>query len=342
MNFLTKFACLAAFGAVLYATNVCQGWTLSFVLFVAWIMTGGYYTIYLLYHTFWRDIKALNFMIQLLMLVKKGEFQNMSVPKMFSKTAKKMPNKVMFYFEDQTWTFKQIDEYSNKVANYFSSLNYSKNDTIALFMENRPEYVATWLGLAKIGVIPALINYNLKQNALVHTVRVANSKAIIYGVELSQEVSEILSTLKNGTSVAFPNFSSGPVEKKNFDVPNTVDLNEILDSVSASPVPMEIQNEIGFNDKLLYIYTSGTTGLPKAAVIKHSRFLMAGLVPVFLGGLEPSDILYNALPLYHSSAGMLALGPSFRYGISVTLRVKFSASNFWKDCVKYNCTVRYC
>ena len=55
----------------------------------------------------------------------------------FSKTAKKMPNKVMFYFEDQTWTFKQIDEYSNKVANYFSSLNYSKNDTIALFMENR-------------------------------------------------------------------------------------------------------------------------------------------------------------------------------------------------------------
>ena len=55
----------------------------------------------------------------------------------FSKTAKKMPNKVMFYFEDQTWTFKQIDDYSNKVANYFSSLNYRKNDTIALFMENR-------------------------------------------------------------------------------------------------------------------------------------------------------------------------------------------------------------
>ena len=120
-------------------------------------------------------------------------------------------------------------------------------------------------------MIPALINYNLKQNALVHTVRVANSKAIIYGVELAQEVSEILSTLKNGTAVSFPNFSSGPVEKKNFDVPNTIDLNEILDSVSTSPVPMEIQNEIGFNDKLLYIYTSGTTGLPKAAVIKHSR-----------------------------------------------------------------------
>ena len=52
-----------------------------------------------------------------------------------------------------------------------------------MFMENRPEYVATWLGLAKIGVVPALINYNLKKDALIHTIRVANCKAIIYGVE---------------------------------------------------------------------------------------------------------------------------------------------------------------
>ena len=71
------------------------------------------------------------------------------------------------------------------------------------------------------------------------------------------------------------------------------------------------------------------------------RFLMSGFVPVYLGGLKPStDVLYNALPLYHSSAGMLALGPSFAFGLSVAIRVKFSATNFWKDCVKYKCTVR--
>ena len=103
----------------------------------------------------------------------------MTVPKMFSETAKKLPTKVMFYFEDQTWTFQEIEYYSNRVANYFLSLDYKKGDVIALYMENRPEYVGTWLGLAKIGVVPALINYNLKHNALVHTVRVANCKAII-------------------------------------------------------------------------------------------------------------------------------------------------------------------
>ena len=50
-------------------------------------------------------------------------------------------------------------------------------------MENRPEYVATWLGLAKIGVIPALINHNQKAQALVHAIQVATSKALIYGSE---------------------------------------------------------------------------------------------------------------------------------------------------------------
>ena len=57
---------------------------------------------------------------------------------MFNQTVKKFPNKVMFYFQDQTWTFQDVDKYSNKVANYFLSQDYKKGDTIALFMENRP------------------------------------------------------------------------------------------------------------------------------------------------------------------------------------------------------------
>ena len=125
-------------------------------------------------------------MIRLLALVLKAQWRNLTVPKMFTATANRLPDKVMFYFEDQTWTFRQIEDLSNRMANYFLSLNFTKGDSIAIFMENRPEFVASWLGLAKIGVVPALINYNLKHDSLVHTVQVAKCKAIIYGVELAQ------------------------------------------------------------------------------------------------------------------------------------------------------------
>ena len=90
----------------------------------------------------------------------------------------------------------QVEEYSNRVANYFHSLGYKKGDSVAFFMENRPEYIATWLGLAKIGVTPALINYNLKQQSLVHTIQVSNCKAIIYGIELEKGEINVLIKLK--------------------------------------------------------------------------------------------------------------------------------------------------
>ena len=51
-------------------------------------------------------------------------------------------------------------------------------------MENKPEYIATWLGLSKLGVISALINTNLKNQALVHSITISNSKVIVFGVEL--------------------------------------------------------------------------------------------------------------------------------------------------------------
>ena len=60
-------------------------------------------------------------------------------------------------------------------------------------MENRPEYVATWLGLAKIGVVTALINHNQRLQALIHAVQIANSKALIHGPEFSSGM-EMLST----------------------------------------------------------------------------------------------------------------------------------------------------
>ena len=58
---------------------------------------------------------------------------------------------------------------------------------------------------------------------------------------------------------------------------------------------------IQFSDNLFYIYTSGTTGLPKAAIIKHSKFILASIMCRHIIGLRENDVLYSAgLPLYHT------------------------------------------
>ena len=39
----------------------------------------------------------------------------------------------------------------SRIANYFHTAGFSKGDSVALFMSNRPEFVCIWLGLSKIG-----------------------------------------------------------------------------------------------------------------------------------------------------------------------------------------------
>lgn len=56
--------------------------------------------------------------------------------------------------------------------------------------------------------------------------------------------------------------------------------------------------------------------------------------------LNPSDVLYSPLPLYHLAAGLLGSGQAIVSGVTVVLKRKFSVTAYWKDCVKFNCTVR--
>jgi len=119
-------------------------------------------------------------------------------------------------------------------------------------------------------------------------------------------------------------------------IPNATDLDAgLLHAPTSVPVPSE---QINFTDKLLYIFTSGTTGLPKAAVIKHSRFLFFTMGIHNFVGISDDEVIYDPLPMYHTAGGMLGVGQALIHGSTAVLRRKFSAKSYWADCARYNCT----
>jgi fatty-acyl-CoA synthase len=92
-------------------------------------------------------------------------------------------------------------------------------------------------------------------------------------------------------------------------------------------------------DRALHIYTSGTTGLPKAANISHRRIAewscwFAGLLDA-----RPDDRMYNCLPMYHSTGGVVAIGAMLVSGASVMIRPRFSAARFWDEVADWDCTL---
>ena len=69
------------------------------------------------------------------------------------------------------------------------------------------------------------------------------------------------------------------------------------------------------------------------------RYILASGGCTTVIGCRNDDIIYCTLPLYHSVGGMIALAGTMKHGISMAMRRKFSAKNFWADCVKYHVTV---
>lgn len=95
-----------------------------------------------------------------------------TIPKIFKKIVAANPNNDCFLFQDDRWSFEDVDNYSNRVANFLLESGYRKGDVIAVFSENCPQMVGLWLGMSKVGVVAALINFNLRDIPLAHCIKV--------------------------------------------------------------------------------------------------------------------------------------------------------------------------
>ncbi|XP_033119130.1 long-chain fatty acid transport protein 4-like [Anneissia japonica] len=299
-------------------------------VFLIYLITGGWRFTRNAIITLPRDAHGIYTLFAMKYMLYKYQRDSMLVHKLFQRNVKKHPNKIAFKIEDKTWTFQQIEDYSNSVANYFSGAGYRHGDTVAIFMVGRPEFVAIWLGLSKIGVVAALINFNLRLKSMSHCVSVSNARAMIYGSELSEAISEAQGLQTQGLQY----FCFGDVQP---GVKDAIHLDPLIQS--ASTYCPTCPRELKMKDKLTYIYTSGTTGLPKAAVITHSRFIYMATGMNLGFNFRRDDIIYCAMPLYHSAGGIVGVGQVLLYGCSMAIRKKFSASRFWDDCIKYNATV---
>ena len=150
---------------------------------------------YRLYKQFFFYISALLILFAVQKDIKRYIAEKTLIPDLFARTVAKHKDKPAILYEDEVWTFQDLENYSNAVANYFRNEGYTYGDTVAIVLENSPEYVALWMGMAKIGVHAALINTNLRKDALLHCVTISDAKAVIYGKQFATAIASIVPSL---------------------------------------------------------------------------------------------------------------------------------------------------
>ncbi|KAH9520442.1 hypothetical protein Btru_060800 [Bulinus truncatus] len=243
------------------------------------------------------------------------------------------PKKPFIIFEDNVYTFELVDQLACKVANIAKSWGLGKGDCVAIMIQNEPSFIWTFLGLQKLGIAVALINYNLRLQPLIHSVLAAEPKYFIVGPgnALLEAVCDVVESLGD-IKVFVQGLGSlpSPVGFHSFD--------SLMFETLPIPISSVVRKDLTLKDTCCYIYTSGTTGNPKPAIISHSKSLGIASLLLFVD-LSSTDVLYVVLPLYHSSGGGIGLYGAIATGATILLRKKFSASHFWSDCCQYNVSV---
>ncbi|KOX75216.1 Long-chain fatty acid transport protein 4, partial [Melipona quadrifasciata] len=302
-------ACLALLAIYTGSIFLVQ---LLVVVLVAYLVSGGRFRwFYVALRTAPRDLVAITRYIKVLWIIRGHERKNRSIADVFRQYVNRHPNKVCFIYEDQEWTFQQVEDYSNKVATVFKSSGYRKGDVIGILLENRVEFVALWLGLSKLGIIVPLLNTNLRKTALQHSISVSKCQALIYGADFTDPISDII----DSTDPKFPLYRVGSLSNSKISKLKDNDLDALMANVSSAPPVSEEKS--AYHDQLVYIFTSGTTGLPKAAVITNSRFMFMATGIFMLAKFKSSDIIYTPLPLYHTAGGVMAVGAALLHGATV-------------------------
>lgn len=234
--------------------------------------------------------------------------------------------KSAFIFEGHTLSYKAFDARANRVAHWALAQQLEPGDTVALMLENCPDYAAVWFGLAKVGVMTALINTNLQGDGLNHCIAIVNSKAVIAGGQQAGRVAELFATKDRSIPVW------------DFDGQSGENLESALSGQPETRPSRKRRMHLTGADGALFIYTSGTTGLPKAARITHNRLRGMARYARILGKVDEQDRVYNTLPLYHSTGGGMGTAGPLVYGATVILRRKLSVSAFWDDAVQHEAT----
>jgi acyl-CoA synthetase (AMP-forming)/AMP-acid ligase II len=201
--------------------------------------------------------------------------------------AKKFPNTIALKDATRNFTYPQLNERANRLANGLLGLGLRKGDKVAVLLENCIEIVEAYLATAKTGIVMVPVNFRLIGKEIEYIVNNSDASAFIVHEEFAPTVESIRQGLKNISQdryVVVGGKADGYHEYEEF-IRNSPD-----DEVEATVNP---------EDTWLILYTSGTTGVPKGVVRSHESYISFYLINAVDFGFDERDICLNIMPLFH-------------------------------------------
>jgi acyl-CoA synthetase (AMP-forming)/AMP-acid ligase II len=225
------------------------------------------------------------------------------------------PERDCIVFEGKRWTYAQISERVNRLANAMTKLGAEKGDRIGMLQVNCNQYVETYYASAMMGAIFVPLNFRAKSDELSYMIANAEAKILFAGSRYLDMVDAMLPELPTVKQC----ISIDRKDEKRLYYEN------VIDSASSDGSFFEVGDE----DITILMYTAGTTGRAKGVPLRHSAFVSYVLDNVDPASPDIEERNLLTVPLYHV-AGIQAMLAAIYGGRTLVMMRQFEV----KECLE--------
>ncbi|HSV49435.1 MAG TPA: AMP-binding protein, partial [Candidatus Acidoferrales bacterium] len=227
---------------------------------------------------------------------------------LLEKTAKTYPEKTALIYGNQELSYAKLDHVANQFANALIGLNVRKDDRVALYLPNTPQFVIAYFGALKAGAVVSAISP-------LHREREVQAQLVDSGAEAIvtlEDFKSVVANIKAKTKVK--HFIAAAVDDFTFS--------GLLSDVSTDKPSIKVSSE----DLAALQYTGGTTGIPKAAMLTHRN--LSSNAKQFANAIKATagDVFLTALPLFHIYGLTTSLTVPIIVGAKMVLLPKFESA----------------
>ncbi|MBB5159843.1 AMP-binding protein [Saccharopolyspora phatthalungensis] len=234
------------------------------------------------------------------------------------------PDKAALVFEDTEMSYGEVDAAVTDVARGLAAVGGAPGSSVGIFLPNRPEYVLSWLGAARAGLVEVPINTAYKGPFLDHALRSTDVRILVTEATLFELVADLPEPPETLKTVVLLDDSAPRRTLAGVEVRTWSELLAAGDPATELP-------RVTPDDPVAIMLTSGTTGRSKGVVYPHLMSLVAARECAAQMGTTPDERLYTCLPLFHGAAQVNLSLHGLYAGATVALGRRFSASRFWDE-----------
>ncbi|MFZ5632184.1 MAG: acyl-CoA synthetase [Bacillota bacterium] len=211
----------------------------------------------------------------------------MNIGELIALSSKHYARQDAVVFEDKTYTYREVNERVNRLANALLGLSLNKGDRVALLLHNCNQYIESDFAMAKAGLVRVSLNTRLTADDHKCVLADSEASALIFESCFLDTVMDLARSSASLKHLICVGDKKGPF----------LYYEELIKSGS----PSEPETAVFEDDIHALVYTSGTSGKPKGVMLTHKNILSVIINLLMERDVRREDRMLHVGPLTHAS-----------------------------------------